>query len=249
MKRFICLLFSSLFILGIFVFDSDNVAYAMPYEIEGYTYEDLDFLKRKIKEYDSLMEAAHNMASAARDLGYDESHSVIRLARGEYYSYERERSFYKRIYDTLLLKWESKRNEYPDATEVWEYLKKTGYSDYVCAGILGNIMTEVGGNTLNIQPLLETTEYYGMCQWSSFYPDAWDLSLDEQCKFLIDTIEEEFSLFGKLYQRGMTYEKFLSMTDCQDIALCFAKVYERCDFRSYSSRKDNAVMAYNYFVS
>ena len=41
-----------------------------------------------------------------------------------------------------------KYNEYPVATEIWMFLKNCGYNDYVAAGILGNMMAEVGGNTL-----------------------------------------------------------------------------------------------------
>ena len=42
------------------------------------------------------------------------------------------------------------KDEYPEAYKIWHYLKKLGYNDYVCAGIMGNIMAECGGQTLNI---------------------------------------------------------------------------------------------------
>lgn len=247
MKRFICLLLTILLIITACSFN--NVAYAAQYEVEGYTYDDLGELELKINEYNALIDAAMNMASAARDLGYEENHEVIRLAKEEYITYTQERNFYRRIYDNLNSRWQLKVDEYLEATQVWTYLKGIGYSNYVCAGILGNIMTEVGGNTLSIQPSLETTEYYGICQWSSYYPDAWGLSLEEQCNFLASTIESEFDEFGRLYKRKTTYDSFLSMTNCSDIALCFAKVYERCNSSSYKSRQDNAIIAYNYYVS
>lgn len=42
--------------------------------------------------------------------------------------------------------------EYPEATEVWIYLRYgLGYNEYVCAGILGNMMAEVGGGTLDLK--------------------------------------------------------------------------------------------------
>lgn len=249
MKRFIYLLLTSLFIFSIVIFDTNNVIYAKNYEVEGYSYGDLDTLQSKINEYQTLMTAAHDMANAARALGYSESHSVIQLAKEEYKTYSIEKNGYEYIYNDLTTRWENKRQEYPEVTKVWEYLKNAGYSDYVCAGIIGNIMTEVGSNTLAIQPLLQTKEYYGICQWSSYYPDVWGLSLEEQCKFLITTIENEFSVFGKLYRGGITYEEFEVMTDCRVVALCFAKVYERCGSDGYNARQDNAVTAYNYFVS
>ena len=249
MKRFIYLLFTSLFVISIIIFNPPSKAYAESLKIEGYTYEDMDILKGKIDEYNGLMDAALKMANAGRALGYEETHEVIQLAKDEYANYKKEKDTYISIYSVLMRNWESKRNEFPEATQVWEYLKDAGYSKYVCAGILGNIMTEVGGNTLAIQPLIETTEYYGMCQWSSYYPDAWGLSLEEQCDFLLNTINNEFVRFGKLYNGGIKYAQFKEMTDCQAVALCFAKVYEKCSSSSYTSRKDNAVTAYNYFVS
>ena len=42
------------------------------------------------------------------------------------------------------------KDKYPEAYKIWHYLKKLGYNDYVCAGIMGNIMAECGGQTLNI---------------------------------------------------------------------------------------------------
>lgn len=42
--------------------------------------------------------------------------------------------------------------KYPEATEVWMYLRYgLGYNEYVCAGILGNMMAEVGGGTLDLK--------------------------------------------------------------------------------------------------
>ena len=50
--------------------------------------------------------------------------------------------------------WNERKIKNPIATEIWLYLKKQGYNDYVCAGILGNIMAEVGGQTLNIRHMV-----------------------------------------------------------------------------------------------
>ena len=41
-------------------------------------------------------------------------------------------------------KWEQKHNEYPEATEIWLYMKDTfHWSDEICAGVMGNIMAEI----------------------------------------------------------------------------------------------------------
>ena len=39
------------------------------------------------------------------------------------------------------------------------------------------------------------------------------------------------------------------MTSITDAALAFAKCYERCGSGSYTTRQNNAIIAYNYFVS
>ena len=39
---------------------------------------------------------------------------------------------------------------YPTAEYVWAFLKKQGFSDTVAAGIMGNMMAEVGGQTLKL---------------------------------------------------------------------------------------------------
>lgn len=249
MKRFICLLVTILFIVPILITDVNGVSYETPFKINEYSYEDIEYLQNQIEEKKTLMAAAHDMADAARALGYEDTHEVIQLAKDEYLTYSQERDALQKIHDELLTKWKEKQNKYPEATKIWEYLKEAGYSDYVCAGILGNIMTEVGSNTLAIQPLLKTTKYYGMCQWSLYYSKVWGLPIEGQCKFLLNTIEYEINTYGKLYQRGMTYEKFITMTDCRQIALCFAKSYERCSANGYKARQDNAVIAYNYFVT
>lgn len=191
------------------------------------------------------------MAEAARDLGYEEDHEVIRLAQEEWWKAARKEAKYKALQEQEKeAAWETKRQEYPEATYVWEYLKDYGYNDYVCAGIIGNIMVEVGGYTLAIQPNLCSNAYAGMCQWALKYrPEAAGLNLEEQCIFLTDTIESEFATFAWIYQSGFNYEAFKSMTDCEDAALAFAKVYERCGSGSYSLRQKCALTAYNYFTN
>lgn len=203
-----------------------------------------------IKAQQERMAAAHDMAEAARKLGYQENHSVIRLAQQEWWEAHDRAAEYKALQAIEEEKWETKREEYLEATYVWEYLHNYGYNDYVCAGIIGNIMVEVGGYTLAIQPYLSSNTYAGMCQWSLRYrPEAKGLNLEEQCVFLTDTIESEFATFAWIYQSGFSYEAFKNMTDYEDAALAFAKVYERCGSGSYYLRQQCAATAYDYFVN
>lgn len=142
--------------------------------------------------------------------------------------------------------------DYPAATQVWNYMKNLGWNDAICAGIMGNMMAEVGGQTLNLDwDLYDYTGlYYGICQWSSaYYGQIHGASLEAQCNFLRDTIQNQFNTYGRLYCNGMNYETFLQMTSPTEAALCFAKVYERCGSAYYSVRQNNALIAYNYYVN
>lgn len=146
-------------------------------------------------------------------------------------------------------KWATKAAEYPAATQIWRYMKALGWNDYVCAGIMGNLMAEVGGQTLNIRYTASSSGYYGMCQWNRAYSGVWGADLEGQCNFLRDTIKYEIDTYGFNYQKGFNFNSFLNMKDAQQAALAFAKSYERCGSGSYGVRQSNALKAYNYFVN
>ena len=147
--------------------------------------------------------------------------------------------------------WRQRAKEYPAATQIWLSMKEQGWNDHVCAGILGNIMAECGGHTLNIQWNIYDYSgwFYGICQWSLYYrPEASGLSLENQLDLLYNTIESEFDYAGFCYYYGFTYDDFLQITDYRNAALAFAKVYERCGSASHSIRQYNAQIAYEYFA-
>lgn len=228
--------------------------------VENATKEDLLYLidicnERKVN--------AHAMANAARWLGYSEDHKIIALAKEEWTVAETFRVAYAKDYDAIIAKeeeekrlaiekenqkWASKEAEYPEATYVWRYMKNLGWNDYVCAGIMGNMMAEVGGQTLNLQPRLQGT-YYGICQWSREYGEVWGADLATQCNFLRDTIKYEIDTYGFKYYKGFKYANFLNLTNEKEAALAFAKSYERCASFSYGVRQSNATKALNYFTN
>lgn len=149
--------------------------------------------------------------------------------------------------------WSEKAGSYPVATQVWRYMKEElGWNDYVCAGVMGNMMAEVGGQTLNLQPYLyghSGANYYGLCQWSSrYYPSIQGADVDAQLDFLASTVKKELDTYGYLFRNGLDYEAFCNLTDAEDAAMAFAKAYERCGSGSYGVRQRNAIKAYNYFV-
>lgn len=145
-------------------------------------------------------------------------------------------------------RWE---NEYYYATAVWTYLRGNGYSESVVAGILGNMMAEVSGGSLDLDPkhYSRNGQYYGLCQWSLYYrPYVADMSFEDQLDYLVNGIEQEFETYGHLYENEFTFNDFMAMEDPVDVAFVFAKVYERCAPGSYGLRQEYAIKAYNYFT-
>ena len=141
---------------------------------------------------------------------------------------------------------------YPDTNYlqskfVWNYLKnEIGLNDYVAAGIMGNIMTEVGGQTLDIS-LYSCREsnggtYYGICQWAGGRKERllndFGRSLEDQCKFL----------HAELFEVIPKDNSFYDLQDEQEAALYFAKTYERCATWSYARRQTSATRALEYFT-
>ena len=218
----------------------------------SYSLEELEYL---INIEETNQEAAHSLAEAARLLGWPESSDSIISAKAEWWNAQLAIDLYDSRYQELYAaseerKWDVRKEEYPEATEIWLYMKSLGWNDYVCAGIMGNLMAEVGGNTLKIQYWLYDSDrnYFGMCQWSSGYKEIWDANLTDQCIFLKDTIKYELDTFGYAYMKGFNFTAFLNLSDEREAAKAFAKCYERCASYTYEVRQDNAEKAYNYFV-
>lgn len=254
MKRTITLLMA---ILAIFLCSCSINASAsygtVVHNEQTYTYhEHYELLKQERLELKERQEDAHMMAEAARALGYPEDHAVIRLAQQEWNKAEQlkkeKQSLITQLETAWNDYWKTKEEEYPAATYIWKYFLDLGYNEYVIAGIMGNLMAEVGGQTLDIQYWLCGNGYYGMCQWNKAYSDIWGKSLEEQCDYLRDTIEYEIDTFGYAYKKGFDYDAFLALDNEKDAALAFSKCYERNSPSSYGVRKSNATKALEYFI-
>lgn len=140
--------------------------------------------------------------------------------------------------------------EYYYATNVWKYLRQRNFSQAAACGIIGNMMIETSGGTLDLKPYVysKSGNYYGLCQWSKkYYSGAFELPFEYQLDYLLGTISLEFKTFGWLYKDGYTLEDFLVIEDPEEAAFIFAKVYERCGQASYEMRKKAASKAYEYF--
>ena len=231
------------------------------YELKAEVHElketdDINELNDLIANCASRMDAATQMAEACKTLGYEEDDPVIKLAEEEYSNAESDMNYYQELLadaKKALRKKERalRENKYPAASTVWHYLTETmELNEHVAAGILGNMMAEVGGQTLDLQVDCSGRGYYGICQWSRKYMvyDITGSNLDTQLEYLNKTIEDEFAVFGDLYTSGFTYQDFCNMQNAQDAAKAFAVVYERCGSGSYNVRKSNAVKAYEYYT-
>lgn len=151
------------------------------------------------------------------------------------------------------LLWTKRWEECPEATAIWLQMKSYGWTDAVCAGIMGNIMRETGGDTLeyitsNIYN--KSKSHYGLCQWAKrYYPqiqptETWTPSTTEQIEFLRYTINNQKTLH---HSYGFTEEYLLTATDYREVAKKFCDGYERPAENS-TRRENNAEKAWKYFV-
>lgn len=262
MKKRIIAGIISLMVLCIILALISNIAVAEEQAQENYTKAELIKL---IDENQTIKEKSHSMAQNARDLGWQEDDKLIQQLQQKWEQADKNEQNYQMQLTEILVaeaaaeeekakqeaeaRWKQKEAEYPAAAYIWKYMKNLGWNDYVCAGIMGNLMAEVGGQTLDIRYTATSSGYYGMCQWNKAYSRIWGAGLEAQCDFLKDTIKYEFDTYGFKYQKGFNFNSFLNMNDAKQAALAFAKSYERCGSGSYEVRQSNAIKAYNYFVN
>ena len=120
------------------------------------------------------------------------------------------------------------------ATHIWSIMQDYGWDQVISAGILGNMMAEVGGHTFDLVWDADTGGYYGLCMWAKkYFPNIVGLDVDQQLEFLRNDLDMSI---------------FKSCKTPEEAALAFAKQYERCSSRSYRKRQQNARIAYNTFA-
>lgn len=137
--------------------------------------------------------------------------------------------------------------------KVWNYFTAKGLSDEVTAGIIGNMMRECGGDTLNLDWDIYGTHmgqrYYGLCQWALHYTPSIDgASIQQQCDHLWKSMPSAFNTYGYLYGNGFNYAKFKTL-GVEQAAVAFAVCYERPGYESnnYEKRRRNALIAYQKY--
>ena len=186
-------------------------------------------------------------------LGYADDHPAVVMAKTDMENANADVVYYQEQFEIWeeQRKWEERMEQNPVATQVWLYLKnEMGYSDHAAAGIIGNMMAECGGHTLELEWwLYNSSKHYGLCQWSSkYYPQMQGATLEEQLAFMKVSFPEIINRYGSLYQKGFTYEQFITMTNCGDAAIAFCEIYERPG-GNQEYRRSLAQKAYDYFTS
>jgi hypothetical protein len=221
-----------------------------------YYYDSVSVYNAIVELQDYLTKLNNLVIMAEGTPNYDRAMAILQPEIDKTIALQNE--YIKAYYDRLEAeeheaKWGVRFAEYPEASQIWVYLKnELGWSDMVCAGVLGNIMAEAGGNTLNIVPEIYDAagDYYGICQWNRWgYSEVIGTCLEEQLRFLAKTVEYEFNTYGLAYERGFDYEGFTQIEDVGAAAIAFAQCYERCARYTYVYREQNALVAYEYFTN
>ena len=146
-------------------------------------------------------------------------------------------------------KWAKRAEEYPIATYVWLYMKNNfGWSDVVCAGVMGNIMGEIGRD-MKFEKWNHKIPY-GMFQWLGgrrkdihrIYGE--EPTIDEQLEFMFD------ELYGTDGVRKQVTNKqrdaILNSKTPEEVAMAFCRYFERPGGTGLC-RKGYARKAYEYF--
>ena len=217
--------------------------------VEPTTYEEVTSLLEKAT---TRQEAAQSVYDGLVALGYAENHPAVVMAKSDIETAQADLVYYQEQYAIFeeAHKWEVRAAEYPVATQAWLYMRDIlGWNEYVCAGIMGNMMAECGGQTLNLKwSSYNSSKHYGLCQWSKVYfPQMQGASLEAQLEFLGKSVPETFDGWtGK--QFNYSYAEFIALTDYEVVARKFNDIYERPG--SYNSQRGrNAKVAYEYFTS
>lgn len=208
-------------------------------------------------------ETAHTIAECVRTLGCQEDHPIIKWASKEWWIAQYCIEEYKKwipaadvaensaVMETDEIvhvftndaQWE----EYPVAAEVYEFLRgEMSLSPAVASGILGSMMQECGGCTLNLQWDLTAGSgkyaYRGLHMWNLYYcPEMATANLQEQLQYLKDTLDSNINYFG-----GRS-EYLRSLTDPGAVAAYEFTWYGRGGNYVPPTRLTCAYTAYEYF--
>lgn len=144
--------------------------------------------------------------------------------------------------------------QYPEAKQTWDTLISWGWSAETAAGIIGNMMAEVGGGTLDLSRWNSDKGCgYGLCQWTSgrasgikykygAYPN-----IEQQLQYMKDELLGENGVRAQVTETERT--QILEGQSPEQVAYAFASYFERCGVRYRARRQDYARIAYDYFMA
>lgn len=147
--------------------------------------------------------------------------------------------------------------KYPEAQLIWDIMEGWGWSPETRAGIIGNMMAEVGGGTLDLSNWDSNGGCgYGLIQWTSGRRDTIKRrygscpTIAEQLEYMKD------ELYGTHNTTQQVSDSTLSIIMNKNsqqspevIAYAFASYYERCASQYREQRKGYARIAYEYFMN
>ena len=189
-------------------------------------------------------------------LGYEGEHPAVVMAATGLENAELDCTFYEEWQSIRQEEeyWRVRTEEYPVATQVWLYMKnELGFSDIVCAGIMGNMMAECGGCwTSDLDWDVSSSSGYGMIQWLggrrsqlfSIYGNT--PSVENQLDFMFDELYGTDGVTKQVTDSQL--DKIMNASNPEDCAYAFACYYERCGEGHRWVRRDYARRAYEYFV-
>jgi hypothetical protein len=221
--------------------------------VEPTTYDEANSL---LDEATKRQETAQMVLNGLIELGYEPDHPAIVMAYAELENRTVDVAYYqeKQVEWEEIHKWEVRALEYPIATQVWLYMKEEfGWSDIVCAGIMGNMMAECGGCwTSDLDWDVSSSSGYGMIQWLGgrkqqlFNIYGSSPSIEDQLNFMKD---ELYGINGVTKQvTDNQLNKIMNADSPEDCAYAFACYFERCGEGHRWVRRDYARRAYEYFV-
>ena len=221
--------------------------------VEPTTYDEATSLLEKAIARQELTETIYQ---GFLTLGYADDHPAVVLAKTNIENATIEVEYYQEQFEIWeeKHKWEERAAEYPVATQVWLYMKnELGYSDTVCAGIMGNMMAECGGCwTSDLDWDVHSPSGFGMIQWLggrkhqlfSIYGE--NPSIEDQLNFMND---ELYGINGVTKQvTNWQLEQIMEADTPEECAYAFACYFERCAEVHRAPRRGYARRAYKYFV-
>jgi hypothetical protein len=131
-----------------------------------------------------------------------------------------------------------------------------GWSEETCAGILGNMMAEIGGGTLNLNNWAsDSSSGYGLIQWvgnrysgiKTRYGNK--PTVEQQLNYMRDELYGTNGVTQQVNTKELNIILNKSGSETPErIAYIFACYYERCVSYARAPRKGYARIAYDYFV-